>query len=221
MNIQEKLKFDRDALEHSKAHWLIGIDEVGWGSFAGDIVIGAVAIPLDIYQAAKGVVDHPLLSKVHDSKKVKPELREKISAQIKQSHCYGFGHGKVASINEESPNEAYKQAFHAAISDVYGKMPPNKNSYHVLLDGSREVDSPIPQQLVTKGDEKSYVIAAASIIAKVYRDNLMTELSKKYPHYDWENNAGYGSPKHREALRKHGACPEHRTQYIRSTIISG
>ena len=84
---------------------------------------------------------------------------------------------------------------------------------HILMDGIRDPNVGIPTSLIVKGDQKSYSIAAASIIAKVTRDRLMQELSQQYPHYDWAKNAGYGTQSHREALDKYGVTPQHRTCY--------
>lgn len=226
MSVTEKLDFDKEALKKNGAQWLIGIDEVGWGAFAGDIVIGAVAIPSNFYQDEYVWAQiHPLLSKVNDSKAVRPKLRVELAETIKQKFRFGFGYGKVAVINKDGPVAAYKNAFEEALNKAIMNIITIENrhegsKYHVLLDGDKSVDSTkFPQQeLVVKGDSKSFAIASASLVAKVQRDQMMTEMSKTHPHYDWENNVGYGTPKHREALKKYGACDAHRTQYVRSTI---
>ncbi len=176
--------------------YVVGVDEVGRGSWAGPVVVGAF-----IYERKTG-----LIQDVNDSKKLTPKKRRLINEELVKQH-YLLAKSSVSEIDKLNILEATKLAINRVISKV------KKKRIVVLLDGYFNYPFDFECKCITKGDEKHYSIAAASILAKVYRDNLMIELAKKYPHYGFETNVGYGTKKHRLGLEKHGVCNIHRHSY--------
>ena len=176
-----------------------GIDEVGRGPLAGPVVAACVHIP---------DVSMPWLTEVTDSKKLTKKKRETLAALIQQ-HC-------VWSIAEISPQEIddinILQATMKAMTQCANDLSESLDMIYV--DGNRlPPNLPCDADAVIKGDSKIKEIACASIIAKVYRDNLMQQLAKKFPHYGWETNSGYGSKKHIEAIEKYGVTIHHRLSF--------
>lgn len=176
-----------------------GIDEVGRGSFAGPVCVGAVIFPKRC----------ELLNGVADSKLLKPRQREKLAEQIKErAISWSVAEVGVASINKVGIGKATQIAFRKAI-----KLLDKKPDF-VLVDAfyinhfNRK-----NQKAVRDGDTVCASISAASIIAKVYRDKLMRKLSKKYPHYGFAKHKGYGTKKHQQALKKYGLSRIHRTSF--------
>ena len=173
-----------------------GIDEVGRGPLVGPVVAACVVLPLN-YK----------LPGLNDSKKLS-EKKRKLFYQIIKKDALGIGIGIIDEkiIDQVNIYEATKLAMKAAI-----KNNPIKIDY--LLIDAMKLDVDIPFQAIIKGDQKSLSIAAASVIAKVTRDNLLLELDKKYPQYNFKNNKGYGTKKHLEALKLYGALKEHRVSF--------
>jgi len=173
-----------------------GIDEVGRGPLVGPVVAACVVLPLN-YK----------LPGLNDSKKLSEKKRE-LFYQIIKKNALGIGIGIIDEkiIDQVNIYEATKLAMKAAI-----KNNPIKIDY--LLIDAMKLDVDIPFQAIIKGDQKSLSIAAASVIAKVTRDNLLLELDKKYPQYNFKNNKGYGTKKHLEALKIYGALKEHRVSF--------
>ena len=181
---------------------VIGLDEVGRGAFAGPIVAAGVIFKPDF--------KHDFLDKVNDSKLVKPKLREELSELIKANSVWEIASVELDFINKFGIGKANFEVFKKVLNSLILKLKSEK--YFVLVDG---FDLKIPnQKAIIKGDQKSLSIAAASIIAKVYRDNLMTEAGKLFPNYDFAQNKGYGTLAHRNALKIHGATKLHRTSFI-------
>lgn len=192
-----------------------GCDEVGRGCFAGPVVAGCVVFsPNTIYTlqgaSLKGV-------KINDSKKLTPSQRTKAAVWIKRNALsWGIGETSAALINKIGIVKATNRAFRLAVRNTNSKIG------YLLIDafyipfviGLRRKN----QKAIIKGDEKSVSIAAASIIAKVYRDNLMATLSKNHKVYGWEENKGYGTKKHREAIKKYGLTKYHRKQFVETYI---
>lgn len=173
-----------------------GVDEVGRGPLAGPVVTAAVILPHDF-----NLID------VNDSKKLSPEKRQELYPQImEQAVSVAIGMADNNVIDKINIYEADRLAMKQAVSKL--KVKPD-----ALLVDAMDIDLPIPQTKLIKGDAKSNSIAAASIVAKVYRDNLMDEYAKKYPEYDFIHNAGYGTAKHIEALKKYGPTPIHRKTF--------
>lgn len=175
-----------------------GLDEAGRGCFAGPVYAAAVVLPKNFY--------HPMLN---DSKQLSKEEREHIRPVIeKESLAYS-----VASVNNNEIDrinilQASFKAMHLAL---------NKLSYKpemLLIDGNRfKSYKKIPHHCIIKGDGMYASIAAASILAKTYRDDYMTNLHEKHKVYCWHNNKGYGTPEHRNAIKEHGLCSYHRKSF--------
>lgn len=181
-----------------------GVDEAGCGPWAGPVVAGAVIfMDYDLSSA--------LLVGIHDSKKLTASKRQQIFETLMANHGKGLilAHGlaSVEEIDALNIAEATKLAMQRAVSAL--ACCPDM----ALVDGIRKPKLPCPLQTVIKGDQISYSIAAASIVAKVVRDQIMHELSKSYPEYGWANNAGYGTATHSDALAIHGVTPHHRCSF--------
>lgn len=180
-------------------HYIAGVDEVGRGCFAGPVVAAAVILPAT-FKNADGINDSKLLS---------PAKRLKLAEIIKkQALAFSIAEISVPIINELGIGKATQKAFTKAIIGL--KQAPE----HILMDAffidSIEKKRQTP---IIHGDRISISIAAASIIAKVYRDELMERLHPKHEVYDFLTNKGYGTKKHREAIGIHGLCELHRTSF--------
>lgn len=203
---EEKLALERQRLEgmrefenkYSDLGAVAGIDEAGRGPLAGPVVAAAVILPKDIF-----------LPFLNDSKKVTEKRRDVLFDQIKQEAlAYGIGIASNALIDDINILQATYEAMREAISKL------NKTPDILLVDAVHIPDINIKQVGIVKGDAKSVNIAAASILAKVTRDRLMLEYDKIYPEYGFASNKGYGTAKHIEALKAHGACDIHRRSFI-------
>lgn len=191
--------------EHESKHWnrgldyVAGVDEVGRGCFAGPVVAAAVVLP----QGFSGT------NEINDSKLLSPKKREKL-AEIIKKHALSFSIAEipVPVINEIGIGRAAQEAFTKAVNGL------KKAPQHILVDAFRiRSFAPHIQTPIIHGDRISISIAAASIIAKVYRDELMQKLHEQYKTYDFFTNKGYGTKKHREAITKFGLCDQHRTSF--------
>ncbi len=183
-----------------------GIDEAGRGPWAGPVVAAAVIIKN--HQLAAD-----LTLNLDDSKKISPLKREKLFARLlqeqKAGHIQiGIGQASCQEIDEFNILQATFLAMKRALEKI-----PNQPKL-ALLDGNQTPTVfPCPCRSIVKGDGRSLSIAAASIVAKVYRDHLMKELAKKYQGYGFEKNSGYGTSLHLQGLKKYGVTPEHRHSY--------
>ena len=182
---------------HDEGYTLIaGVDEVGRGPLAGPVAATAIIMPKDCY-----------IEGVTDSKKVSPKKRKELKNQILEKAIAVstiFINEKI--IDEVNIYEATKLAMYQAINELDSKPD------YVLID-AMPLDLDIPHESIIKGDEKSFTIACASIIAKEARDELMDEFDQKYPEYDFKQNKGYPTKKHRNALLTYGITPIHRRTY--------
>lgn len=182
---------------HDEGYTLIaGVDEVGRGPLAGPVAATAIIMPKDCY-----------IEGVTDSKKVSPKKRKELKNQILEKAIAVstiFINEKI--IDEVNIYEATKLAMYQAINELDPKPD------YVLID-AMPLDLDIPHASIIKGDEKSFTIACASIIAKEARDELMDEFDQKYPEYDFKQNKGYPTKKHRNALLTYGVTPIHRRTY--------
>ncbi|WP_247232803.1 ribonuclease HII [Telluribacter sp. SYSU D00476] len=175
-----------------------GLDEVGRGCLAGPVVAAAVILPADY--------THPLLN---DSKQLTKVQRDALQKEIMQD-AVAWAVAEVCNnqIDEINILKASFLAMHRAV-DQLGVRPE-----HLLVDGNRFIPYPmIPHTCIIKGDSHYLSIAAASVLAKTYRDELMERLAVEYPHYGWEQNVGYPTPRHRRAIQEHGPCPYHRMSF--------
>lgn len=181
---------------------IAGVDEVGRGPLAGPIVACAVILNLD-------VLEENLILYLNDSKKLKPSKREELAEIIKEKAlAYHIGISSSYEIDQKGIAFSNNKVFLDACNSL--EIKPDL----VLSDGYLIKNVKIENKSVIKGDTKSASIAAASILAKVYRDKLMSEYALKYPYYDFENNMGYGTQKHIEGLEKYGKCDIHRDSFL-------
>ena len=184
------------AFEAKYSGIIAGIDEAGRGPWAGPVV------------AAAAIIDkNRNLSGINDSKKLTHNKREKLYEIICAEHQVGVG---VASV-EEIDNYNILAATKLAMLRAYNNLP--RQADIALIDGNQLPNLPCKMEFVVGGDAKSVSIAAASIIAKVTRDRIMSELALKFPQYLWQKNSGYGTAAHQEALLKFGVTEHHRKSY--------
>jgi ribonuclease HII len=187
-------------LEDESLKPVAGFDEAGRGPWAGPVVASAVILPRDTMPV-------PLLTKLDDSKKVRKTARETLFAELRAVAEIGIGIASPAEIDEFNILQASMLAMQRAAKGLTIKPAS------ALVDGNHAPDIPYEVKTIVKGDGWSLSIAAASIVAKVTRDSIMADLSKKYPGYGWESNAGYGTKEHYNALLQLGVTPEHRQSF--------
>jgi ribonuclease HII len=183
---------------HQKILMEAGCDEAGRGSYAGPVFAAAVIVSVDFF--------HPLLN---DSKQVTVNIRRELRVFIEQ---YALDFAVAMVDNEEIDRinilKASFRAMHLAISQL------RKQPQFLLIDGNRFTPySGISHHCIVKGDENYSSIAAASILAKTYRDDYMEKLHDEFPHYCWKNNKGYGTEEHRRNIEEFGLCKYHRKSY--------
>jgi ribonuclease HII len=174
---------------------IAGVDEVGRGPLAGPVVAAAVVFPAGY--------SNP---RIKDSKQLSASVRENL---VKEIHAAALswaivsvGHARIERINIR---EASRLAMRLAVERVEADL--------VLVDGNVPIDIALPQRTVVQGDQKHVEISAASILAKVFRDDLMCRLDQKYPGYGFANHAGYGTVAHRTAIAQIGPSPVHRRSF--------
>lgn len=201
MNIQPSFAYEMPFWQQGVT-LVAGIDEVGMGCLAGPVVAAAVS------WSAHEVGEH-LSGTIKDSKKLTPQQRGKADIVIKnQAIAWGIGVASVEEINEYNIRNASFLAMERAVKNC-AVLPEI-----LLVDGNQpQLDLNIKTINVVKGDQLSYSIAAASIVAKVYRDTLMHQLDETYPNYGFAAHKGYGTPVHLAALHEHGPTPVHRIHY--------
>lgn len=189
--------YEYETLLHQKGYKLIaGVDEVGRGPLAGPVVATAVIMPVECY-----------IEGVNDSKQISSKKRQAYKKTIEEKAitiATAFVDEKV--IDEINIYEATRRAMLEALS----KLNPQPD--YILVD-AMPLDTTIPSLSIIKGDEKSFTIACASIVAKEIRDAYMEELDKKYPGYNFAQNKGYPTKAHKQALIDHGICEIHRKSY--------
>ncbi|RGZ01512.1 ribonuclease HII [Clostridium sp. AM58-1XD] len=207
---EEKLQAELERLEKMKEYEytyaacdaICGIDEAGRGPLAGPVAAAAVILPKDCR-----------ILFLNDSKKLSEKRREELFLEIKEK-AVSFGVGLVSPerIDEINILQATYEAMRSAISQLAVK--PDL----LLNDAVTIPDVEIDQVPIIKGDAKSVSIAAASILAKVTRDHMMTEYDKLFPEYGFARHKGYGTAVHIAAIREHGPCPIHRRSFIKNFI---
>ncbi len=194
MAFEKRLVFERAAWRQGTV--LAGIDEVGRGPLAGPVVAAAVVIN-----------EHFDLIEVHDSKQLSEPKRWDLAAKIKQQAvAYAYGVVDAGTIDDINIYEAARVAMKQALAGL--AVPVDG-----LLVDAMVVDSPLPQEKLIKGDDRSISIGAASIIAKVFRDELMAAYAVEYPGYGFSHNAGYGTAEHLAGIAAHGITPIHRRSF--------
>ncbi|HWJ04066.1 MAG TPA: ribonuclease HII [Verrucomicrobiae bacterium] len=176
---------------------IAGIDEAGRGPLAGPVVAAAVILPGKLK-----------ISGLNDSKVVPERKRQELARQIRQQAvAWSIGVATVEEIDTLNILGATKTAMTRAVEGL-GRQPD-----HLLIDAVKLTNLTLPQKPVIDGDALSASIAAASILAKVYRDSVMDELHKSYPYYNFGSNKGYLTAEHALALKEYGPCPWHRTSF--------
>jgi ribonuclease HII len=176
--------------------FIAGADEVGRGSLFGAVVAGAVILSPDA----------PIRG-LNDSKQIDPERREVLAERIRErAAAWAVAAVDAATIDRINIYQASRLAMKTAVEQL------NPAADFVLVDAV-PLDLPLPQQPIIKGDERCHAIAAASIIAKVYRDQMMREWDRFYPEYGLRNHKGYMCPEHMAAIRQHGPTPLHRMSF--------
>jgi ribonuclease HII len=178
--------------------FIAGVDEVGRGCLAGAVVAAACILDLS----------KPLPEFLDDSKKLSEKKRRRIDEEIRASAiAFSIAEVEADEIDRINILQATKKAMRLAIE----KLAPHAD--FLLIDAVQLKEINLPQKAIIKGDAISASIAAASILAKTYRDDLMREMCKIYPQYGFSKHVGYGTRAHFEAIRRHGACPLHRKSF--------
>lgn len=175
-----------------------GLDEAGRGCLVGPVVAAAVILPKDY--------THVLLN---DSKQLSKMQRNTLRKEIeREALAYAVAEASHKEIDDINILKASFLAMHRAVEKL------NLRPEHLLIDGNRFTPYPlIPHTCIVKGDAKFLSIAAASILAKTYRDDLMEKLALEFPQYKWQQNAGYPTPFHKKAIKEHGFTPFHRLTF--------
>ena len=190
-----------------KVNYVAGIDEAGRGPWAGPVVSAAVIL-------TPGFFKTDLCSSIDDSKKIKPEKREtivekliKLSQENPPLLYIGIGEASAQEIDQINILEATFLAAERALENL-----PQKPQA-ILMDGSLSFPYNLPVHPIVQGDQKSLSIAAASLVAKVTRDQIMDKFAKQYPTFGWEKNKGYGTKQHQNAIAEYGVTPHHRLSF--------
>lgn len=191
------LEFEQQAIAEG-FRFVAGVDEVGRGCLAGPVVAAAVILDLT----------RPLPDGLNDSKKLTAKRRDKIAEELRPS-VLAFAYGQIEADEIDRINilEATKKAMMAAITGL------SRQADFVLIDAVQLHGLRTPQKAIIGGDAISASIAAASVLAKTYRDRLMAEYDREFPHYGFASHVGYGTAAHFEALRSHGPCRLHRKSF--------
>lgn len=178
---------------------ICGVDEAGRGPLAGPVYAAAVILP-----------PHLRIEGLNDSKKLSDKRRRELFPVIcEQAVSFGIGFATQQEIDEINILQATFLAMERALSQL--KIPPDL----ALIDGNRQKDFGLPVKTVVKGDSLSANIAAASVLAKVSRDDFMVTMAEKYPHYGFEIHKGYGTKAHYAALEQYGPSPIHRMTFLK------
>lgn len=197
---------DNDILKKYSGKLICGVDEVGRGPLAGPVVACAV------------IMGNEKIDGVKDSKKLSAKKRETLNKEIiEKAKAIGIGVVDEKVIDEINIKQATRLAMRTAVSDLKDKSGNIVRPDVVMID-AENIDMDIEQVSIIKGDELIYEISCASIVAKVLRDSYFIEFDKKYPGYDFLNNKGYGTKKHREALLEMGPTPIHRKTFLKKIL---
>jgi ribonuclease HII len=207
--IRQKPSFAEEKTLRAQGYQFIaGVDEVGRGALMGPVLAAAVILPNSFRARWK--------SRVRDSKQLTPEEREYLFEFIKEvAISFGIGASSNAVIDSIGIAMATKLAMIAAIEQL------NPAPQYLLIDYVHLEQTSLPQKGITHGDSLVYSIACASIIAKVTRDRLVTEMDKDFPGYGFAGHKGYGTEEHLKCLREKGPCPLHRRSFSPVAELSG
>lgn len=175
---------------------IVGIDEVGRGSWAGPLAMGAFVFTADM----------PVISGIKDSKQLSAQAREEV-ARVLDEYPHSIHYQSAAEIDQHG----LAHALHSLVKEIVTTYQSDHTYF--LLDGKFGIDLPPNLETHIKGDTKFYAIAAASILAKVARDELMDQLNLKHPGYNWDTNKGYGTSQHIQQIQTLGLSPAHRRSF--------
>lgn len=188
---------------------VIGIDEVGRGPLAGDVVAAAVCVDLSD-------LDH-FVEGIKDSKKLSEKKREELTKEIKENAlAISIAGASNKVIDQINIRQATLRSMENALEHILEDLKKKGIEADIVLVDSEKIKSPIESMSIIKGDEKCYSIGCASIIAKVYRDNLSKKWDQEYPGYDLKKHKGYATKAHREALVRLGPSPIHRMSFLKN-----
>ncbi len=194
-----------NALYSQDVQLICGVDEAGRGPLAGPVCAAAVILPRGLE-----------ISGLTDSKKLTDKKRRELYPIIKEKAiAYGIAFASEQEIDKINILQATFLTMRRALEQL--SIRPDL----ALIDGNRETDFGLPVKTVVKGDSLSANIAAASVLAKVTRDDVMEAMANEYPQYGFEIHKGYGTKAHYAALREHGACPVHRQSFLRKFYEQG
>jgi ribonuclease HII len=209
------LRHDQRYWKNVQAQWpeaqrLIGVDEVGRGSLIGPVVSAAVCF--DETSWPRGLQER--LLELNDSKQLKPQVRQDLVSAIHDAGIVTVAQASLEEIETLNIHHASLLALSRAAESCRNQLLFPEAAF-LILDGKWLIkDWPLEkQQALIKGDTLSAAIAAASIVAKEWRDDLMKQLAEEFPQYDWHRNMGYATPAHRIAIKKYGASPYHRKNF--------
>ncbi len=219
-NLLKLLDFDKHIIRAYKNYSLIGVDEVGRGALAGPVIACAFSWRIKLGK----VSTHKKLLKLNDSKQLNAKERTELCLHIKKYGNYSLGHASVQEIEKLNILNATFLAMKRAYEKLLLVLSESVDSKpYVLIDGNKFNPYINSLQLpVIEGDAKSSVIAASSIVAKVYRDELMSKVSKlkNFESFGWNKNVGYGTAYHRNAIKKNGLTPLHRKLFVRKVLAA-
>lgn len=185
----------------------VGLDEAGRGPLAGSVFAGAVLLPPDFCD-----------ERLNDSKKMTERDRLAVREVIeREAVAWGVGEVTAAEIDEINILNASFRAMRRAYAQLVERLPQGVTVERLLVDGNRFRPGTlvVPYECIVKGDGKLAPIAAASVLAKTYRDDYMLRLHEAYPRYGWDRNKGYPTAEHREAIARYGLTPHHRVTFCR------
>lgn len=192
--------------------YVVGVDEAGRGPLAGPVVAAAVILYPDFSSLHS--------AQLNDSKQLSPNLRDALATEISACSLWGIGVVNAQIIDEINIRQASWRAMQIAVANLCERAStsstrtsPRFAIEHVLIDGLPYGAATWPYDAIVKGDTKSLSIAAASVLAKVWRDRLMSDFDLEFPSYGFARHKGYGTPQHLQALREFGACPIHRRTF--------
>lgn len=197
IRLQQMLNYEEAAYQQGY-RLIAGIDEAGRGPLAGPVVAASCILPRGL-----------LISRVNDSKKLSPKIRLQLFQRLKDdpSICYSVGIVESDEIDRINIYQATIQAMLQAVKKL--AVEPD----YLLVDGMPLLHPNVPAEKIIKGDQLSLSIAAASIIAKETRDQIMCQYHEQWPMYGFAKHKGYGTAQHLDALRKYGPCPIHRRSF--------
>ncbi|HHX68172.1 MAG: ribonuclease HII [Miniphocaeibacter sp.] len=200
--------FDYDLTKYYNSNFKIaGVDEVGRGPLAGPVVSCAIIMP-----------NGDFIEGVKDSKKLSEKKRIALNEEIRQrAIAIGIGVVDEKTIDEINIKQATRLAMKIAVENLKDKNG-EKFSPDITFIDAENIDLDIRQESLIKGDDICYPIACASIVAKVFRDNMFIDFDEKYPGYDFLKNKGYGTKKHREAILRLGVTPIHRHSFLKKLL---